>query len=98
MDSRKTVLLAILAAALMVAVSIGCATVVNNTGVAAAGVAFYIIGSCAVTASIVCLGVGYARMHNSADIYMANYNNARKPQAYLQLQTSKDGLGLALKF
>lgn len=46
-------------------------------------------------AGIVCLGVGYSRMHNTADIYAYSQ---RKPQAYLSLKANQNGLGLALNF
>lgn len=45
---------------------------------------------------IVCLGVGYSRMHNTADGYaMSRY---QKPTAYWSIQKSSNGLGLALHF
>jgi len=69
------------------------------SGMALAGTAMYIVGSCAVTASIVCLGVGYARMHNTADAYaMMNNNRKDQPQAYLSVKADGNGLGLALNF
>jgi len=71
-------------------------TITKNVGAAAVGTAFWIIGSSAVTASIVCLGVGYSRMHRSADIYCATHN--QKPQAYLSVKADGNGLGLALNF
>jgi len=66
------------------------------TGLAAGGLAMVLIGSASATASIVCLGVGYARMHQSADVYIATQNN--KPQAYLSVKADGNGLGLALNF
>lgn len=66
------------------------------TGAAAAGIAMYITGALASTAGIVCLAVGYSRMHNSADIFCATHN--QKPQAYLSVKADQNGLGLALNF
>jgi len=66
------------------------------TGLAAGGLAMILIGSGSVTASIVCLGVGYARMHQSADAYIVNQK--QKPQAYISVKADGNGLGLALNF
>lgn len=67
-------------------------------GMQLAGAWMIVLGGCVTTASIVCLGVGYARMHNSADVFVATVRDRQRPQAYLSLQTSRNGLGLALNF
>jgi len=71
-------------------------SVTKNAAAAAAGTALWILGSSSVTAGIVCLGVGYSRMHNAADIYCAT--RKQQPQAYLSIQAKGNGLGLALNF
>lgn len=59
---------------------------------------FTTILSCAATVSgIVCLGVGYARMHNTVNTYNASITN-RKPVVTFNLQSSRDGLGIAMRF
>jgi len=72
-------------------------SVTKNAGVAAAGTALWLLGSATLTSGIVCLAVGYSRMHRSADIFAIQHNQS-KPQAYLSLKTSSNGLGLALNF
>jgi len=68
-------------------------------GGSATAATLYLIGSSITTAGIVCLGVGYGRMHKTADNYaFISNSNRQRPQAYITLQTSKDGLGLAVKF
>lgn len=57
------------------------------------------VGGLANTAGIVCLGVGYARMHNTVN----NYNAIRaygqqKPAVNVTLQSSTDGIGFAIRF
>ncbi len=63
-----------------------------TTGMALA----YIAGAAATTAGIVCLGVGYGRMHNAADVY--NVDCQKKPVAELQLTAGRGTIGLACKF
>ncbi len=60
------------------------------------GVGFITVGMGAFVSGITCLGVGYGRMHRSADIY--NFHCANKPTTYWSLQSSANGLGLALHF
>lgn len=60
------------------------------------GLAVAILGELCTDASIVCLAVGYARMHNTADIFIAT--RPSQPKAYLELKTGPQGVGLALKF
>jgi len=66
------------------------------TPLGAAGVAMYLVGGASLTSSIICLGVGYARMHKAADLYAAVNN--KKPQAYLSVKADGNGLGVALNF
>lgn len=57
------------------------------------------IGGAANTAGIVCLAVGYARMHNTVNNYNAlNANRLRKSAVDVALQSSQDGIGLAIRF
>jgi len=70
-----------------VVTSVPAATVIGAL-IAAAGEGLTIAG-------IVCLGVGYSRMHNTADMYAYSQ---RKTQAYLSLKANQNGLGLALNF
>ena len=60
------------------------------------GVGFITVGMGAFVSGITCLGVGYGRMHKSAEIY--NFHCANKPTTYWSLQSSANGLGLALHF
>lgn len=60
------------------------------------GVGFITVGMGAFVSGITCLGVGYGRMHRSAEIY--NFHCANKPTTYWSLQSSANGLGLALHF
>ena len=60
------------------------------------GVGFITVGMGAFVSGITCLGVGYGKMHRSADIY--NFHCANKPTTYWSLQSSANGLGLALHF
>ena len=60
------------------------------------GIGFITVGMGAFVSGITCLGVGYGRMHRSADIY--NFHCANKPTTYWSLQSSANGLGLALHF
>ena len=60
------------------------------------GIGFTTVGMGAFISGITCLGVGYGRMHRSADIY--NFHCANKPTTYWSLQSSANGLGLALHF
>ena len=60
------------------------------------GIGFIAVGMGAFVSGITCLGVGYGRMHRSADIY--NFHCANKPTTYWSLQSSANGLGLALHF
>lgn len=57
------------------------------------------VGGIANTAGIVCLAVGYARMHNTVNNYNAlNANRLRKSAVDVALQSSQDGIGLAIRF
>lgn len=60
------------------------------------GIGSIVVGMGAFVSGITCLGVGYGRMHRSADIY--NFHCANKPTTYWSLQSSANGLGLALHF
>ena len=60
------------------------------------GIGSIAVGMGAFVSGITCLGVGYGRMHRSADIY--NFHCANKPTTYWSLQSSANGFGLALHF
>jgi len=85
----------------MIMTTVGYADAVQNISedpvpqdinpLAAGGVVCYLVGGGCVTSGIICLAVGYARMHKSADLYASS-----KKQAYLTPSTN--GLGLALHF
>lgn len=60
------------------------------------GIGSIVVGMGAFISGITCLGVGYGRMHKSAEIY--NFHCANKPTTYWSLQSSANGLGLALHF
>lgn len=66
-------------------------------GGAIAGPLMYVSGALVVSSGIVCLAVGYARMHNTVDIY----NLSRGRQAFVpefRLTGGVNGLGLACRF
>ncbi|MCQ2344666.1 MAG: hypothetical protein MJ002_07090 [Paludibacteraceae bacterium] len=48
-------------------------------------------------ASAICLGTGYGIMHNTPNIYNGNITK-RKPVVTFNLQSSRDGLGIAMRF
>lgn len=54
-------------------------------------------GMATTVASVVCLGTGYGIMHNTPKIYNGNITN-RKPVVTFNLQSSRDGLGIAMRF
>lgn len=60
------------------------------------GIGFIAVGMGAFVSGITCLGVGYGRMHKSAEIY--NFLYANKPTTYWSIQSSANGIGLALHF
>ena len=60
------------------------------------GIGSIVVGMGSFVAGVTCLGVGYAKMHRSAEIY--NFHCANKPTTYWSLQSSANGLGLALHF
>lgn len=69
-----------------------------------AGISFISIGAAATAASIPILGVGYAKKKKVAyslnnDLYVANNHSAtNKPVVNLSVQSSQNGIGLALNF
>ena len=60
------------------------------------GIGSIAVGMGAFISGITCLGVGYGRMHRSAEIY--NFRYANKPTTYWSIQSSANGIGLALHF
>ena len=60
------------------------------------GIGSIVVGMGAFVSGITCLGVGYGRMHRSAEIY--NFLCANKPTTYWSIQSSANGIGLALHF
>ena len=68
------------------------------------GISFISIGTAATVASIPILGVGYKKKKNVAyslnnDLYVANNHSAtNKPVVNLSVQSSQNGIGLALNF
>lgn len=65
-------------------------------GLVGASVAMGIVGDCMTTAGIVCLGVGYGRMHNAADMH--NVGCVKKPVAEFHLTTGGNTIGIACRF
>ncbi|GEM_PF-1156871 len=69
-------------------------TAVNSTlGLAA----LYYVGAFSIVASIPTIAVGYAKMHNSVDVYNVACTTAQV-RPYWSIQTSKNGVGLAYNF
>lgn len=60
------------------------------------GSALSSLGSAATTSGIVCLGVGYARMHKAANLY--NIDKAKRPDLNFAVIAGDNGLGLAMQF
>ena len=64
--------------------------------------AFWAIGGAAVVSSIPILGVGYAKRNRAYDLrnysYTANYSMTNQPAVSLSVQSSQNGIGLALNF
>lgn len=69
-------------------------TAVNSTlGLAT----LYYVGAVSIVASIPTIAVGYAKMHNSVDVYNVACATAQV-RPYWSIQTSKNGIGLAYNF
>lgn len=64
--------------------------------------AFWGIGGAALVSSIPILGVGYAKRNRAYDLrnysYTANYSMTNQPAVSLSVQSSQNGIGLALNF
>ncbi len=60
-------------------------------------VALYYVGAVSIVASIPTIAVGYAKMHNSVDVYNVACTTAQV-HPYWSIQTSKNGIGLAYNF
>ena len=75
-----------------------------NPSAEAAGISFLTIGGAAIASSIPILGVGYKKKKNVAyslnnDLYVANNpSTTSKPAVNLSVQSSQNGIGLALNF
>lgn len=54
------------------------------------------LGSAATASGIVCLGVGYARMHKAANLY--NIDKAKRPDLNFAVVAGDNGVGLAMQF
>lgn len=65
----------------------------NSKGAVAVGSLFSTIGGGCVVSGVVCISTGYARMHNSADIYNIQTEHQRLIQ--LNLNATNSGVGLA---
>lgn len=59
--------------------------------------ALYYIGGVSILASIPTICVGYAKMHNSVDVYNVSCTTAQA-RPYWSVQTSRNGVGLAYNF
>jgi len=69
-----------------------------NTGDAArVGVTIASVGSLSLISGIVCLGVGYSRMHNTPTLYNARLES-KKSNISFNVVTSRDGVGIAMRF
>jgi len=64
------------------------------------GYTFTVTGDLINTAGIICLAVGYARMHNTVNSYntMTASRRNQQPAVAFALQSSRDGIGLAIQF
>lgn len=74
----------------------------NDYSLVYTGVAFMSIGAAAIASSIPILGVGYAKKKRAYDLrnysYTANNSMPTQPTVSLSLQSSQNGIGLALNF
>lgn len=94
----------------MIGIGVGClmdgvgSYYYYNGSAVAAGISFMTIGGAAIVSSIPILGVGYKKKKNVAyslnnDLYVANNHSAtNKPAVNLSVQSSQNGIGLALNF
>ena len=93
----------------MIGIGVGClmegvGSYYYNGSAAAAGISFMTIGGAAIASSIPILGVGYKKKKNVAyslnnDLYVANNpSTTSKPAVNLSVQSSQNGIGLALNF
>ena len=62
-----------------------------------AGLVLGLVGTACEIASIPCLVLGYRKQHTSVDVYNAQCTTARV-RPYWTLQSSANGIGLAMKF
>lgn len=60
------------------------------------GSALYSLGSATAVSGVVCLGVGYARMHKAANLY--NIDKAKRPELNFAVVAGDNGMGLAMQF
>ena len=70
----------------------------SDYGMYAAGVAFSVIGSATLAASVPLIVVGTIRKKTTLDTYNEECTTPQKPAMSLNLQSGRDGLGLAFKF
>lgn len=69
----------------------------TGANITASGLVMLVVGGAATTASFVCLGVGYGKMHRAATVYNTTCAKAQ-PQAYISLDAVPGGVGLACHF
>ena len=89
----------------MIGIGVGCLLGGYNSGeeeLESAGIAFMTLGGAAIASSIPILGVGYAKKNRAYDLrnysYTANYSMTNQPAVSLSVQSSQNGIGLALNF
>ena len=70
----------------------------RDYGVYAAGVAFSVVGAATLAASVPLIVVGTIRKKTTLDTYNEECTTPQKPAMSLNLQSGRDGLGLAFKF
>ncbi len=75
-------------------VAVVCTSTESAMTGAYVGTAVAAIGECLTISGIVCLGVGYGRMHSCVDIY--NIERQQKYKTQLNLTTTGNGVGFAL--
>ena len=89
----------------MIGIGVGCLIEGYYYGeeeLESAGIAFMTLGGAAIASSIPILGVGYAKKNRAYDLrnysYTANYSMTNQPAVSLSVQSSQNGIGLALNF
>ena len=78
--------------------STGVGTAISSTVLIVYGTIFCAVGGVLEVAAIPTLSIGYARMHNSVDVYNVQCSSSAQPNLYLGIKSDANGIGLALRW